>query len=271
MKAVLSATATSSVGTTLPRCAVTCGSPTASASPSERIVSPASSAARSESSGANAPSTKTMRRASIAASLAEISRARALVAASGTPASGLASRISARKSVYFHSSTRRCGRPPDSKRAHASSRKAATPPAPGSARLAAAKFAASALSAAVLIGRISAFMATSRRLVPVLRIARGLELERQRLGASLHDPALRQHMHHIGHDVVEQALIVRDHDEGPIGRAQPVDPLGHDLERIDIEPGIGLVEHAEPRLEQRHLQDFVALLLAAGKPDIDPA
>src|SRR5262249_60261188 len=30
-------------------------------------------------------------------------------------------------------------------------------------------------------------------------------------------------------------------------------------------------EHAEPRLQQRHLQDFVALLLAAGEADIDPA
>ncbi len=39
--------------------------------------------------------------------------ARALAAASGGAASGFASRISARRSVYFHSSTRRCGRPGD--------------------------------------------------------------------------------------------------------------------------------------------------------------
>ena len=56
-----------------------------------------------------------------------------------------------------------------------------------------------------------------------------------------------------------------------LGRAQPVDAVGDDLERVDVEAGIGLVEHAEPRLEQRHLQDLVALLLAAGEADIDAA
>ena len=53
----------------------------------------------------------------------------------GVLASGLASRISARRSVYFHSSTRRCGRPAVSKRLKACSRNAATAPAPGSAGL----------------------------------------------------------------------------------------------------------------------------------------
>ena len=48
------------------------------------------------------------------------------------PASGLASRISARRSVYFHSSTRRCGRPSASKRPNAASRSATTLPSPGS-------------------------------------------------------------------------------------------------------------------------------------------
>src|SRR5712692_1010082 len=271
MKAVLSATATSVVGTTWPICATSCGSPAASTCAIEPMVRPASRPARSESSGTYAPSTKTMRRASIEASMAPASLARALAAASGMPASGFASRMSARRSVYFHSSTRRCGRPSVSKRRKASSRSAATAAAPGSARLTTAKFSASAVSAAVLIGRISAFIATSRRFVPVLRIARGLELERQLLAAGLHDAALGEHVHHVGHDVIEQALIVRDHHEGSIGRAQPVDAVGHDLERIDVEAGIGLVEHAKPRLQQRHLQDFVTLLLATGKADIDAA
>src|SRR5262249_19793910 len=166
---------------------------------------------------------------------------------------------------------RRCGRPSLSKRRNASSRSAATAPAPGSAPLAAAKFAASAVSAAVLIGWISAFIATSRRLVLVLRIAGGFELERQRLVAGLHDTAPREHVYDVGHDVVEQALVVRDDHERSLGRAQPIDAVGHHLERIDVEPGIGLVEHAQPRLQQRHLQDLVALLLAAGKADIDAA
>ena len=78
-------------------------------------------------------------------------------------------------------------------------------------------------------------------------------------------------MHHVGHDVVEQPLIVGDDDEGALLRAQPVDAFGDDPQRIDVEAGIGFVEHAKPRLEQRHLQNLIALLLTAGKADIDGA
>src|SRR5215470_14379107 len=216
MKAVLSATATSSVGATLPRSVAICASPAASASASERMVRPASRPARSESSGTNAPSTNRSRRASIQASAAAALVARVLAAASGGPASGLASRMSARRSVYFQSSMRRCGRPPLSKRRKASSRSAAMAAAPGSARLAAAKFSASAVSAAVLIGRISAFI--SCRLFPILRVAAGFELERQLLAAGFDDAALGEDVHHVRHDVVEQALVVRDHDEAALGR-----------------------------------------------------
>ena len=55
---------------------------------------------------------------------------------------------------------------------------------------------------------------------------------------------------------------------GPRSRLTPSD---NDPQRVDIEAGIGLVEHREPRLEQRHLQNLVALLLAAGEADIDRA
>src|SRR5216684_2191189 len=267
MKAVLSATATSPVGATLPRWAVICGSPAANVSASERMVRPASRSARSESSGTNAPSTNMRRRASIQASAAAALAARALAAASGAPASGFASRMSSRRSVYFQSSMRRCGRPSVSKRRNASSRSAATEAAPGSARLATAKVSASAVSAAVLIGPISAFI--SCRLFPVLRVAAGVELQRQLLAAGFHDAALGEDVHHVRHDVIEQALIVRDHHETALGRTQPVDAVGDHLEGVDVEPGIGLVEHAEARLDERHLQDLVALLLAAGEPDVD--
>src|SRR5438132_14299394 len=129
-----------------------------------------------------------MRRASIEASVAPASAARAFAAVSGAPASGLASRMSARRSVYFQSSMRRCGRPSAWKRRNASSRNAATAGAPGNARRASAKLAASALSAAVLIGWISAFMEASRRLLAVLHVAGGLELQRELLAAGLHYP-----------------------------------------------------------------------------------
>ncbi|MCH8319679.1 MAG: hypothetical protein IH790_01820 [Acidobacteria bacterium] len=38
---------------------------------------------------------------------------------------------------------------------------------------------------------------------------------------------------------------------------------------IDVEPGVGLVENRERRLEHRHLEDLVALLFAAGEPLVD--
>jgi hypothetical protein len=43
------------------------------------------------------------------------------------------------------------------------------------------------------------------------------------------------------------------------------------LQRIDVEAGIGLVEQRELRLEHGHLQDLVALLLAAREAFVDAA
>ena len=42
--------------------------------------------------------------------------------------------------------------------------------------------------------------------------------------------------------------------------------LGHDLERVDVEAGVGLVEHCKRRLEHGHLKNLVALLLTAAEP-----
>ena len=51
--------------------------------------------------------------------------------------------------------------------------------------------------------------------------------------------------------------------------AQPVHALGHDPDGIDVQAGIGLVHDRDGRLEQRHLQDVHALLLAAREPDVE--
>jgi len=59
---------------------------------------------------------------------------------------------------------------------------------------------------------------------------------------------------------------VRHHHESPLRAAQGVDAAGDDLKSIDIEPRIGLIQQAKPRLEDGHLQDFVSLLLPAGEP-----
>ena len=61
--------------------------------------------------GANTPSTSTSRRAPSIACSFRAAAARFSAAASGAAASGSTSRISTRRSVYFQSSIRRCGRP----------------------------------------------------------------------------------------------------------------------------------------------------------------
>ena len=78
---------------------------------SVRIGRPFSRPSSSESFGANTPSTSTSRRTPLIACSFRAAAARFSAAASGAGASGSTSRISARRSVYFQSSIRRCGRP----------------------------------------------------------------------------------------------------------------------------------------------------------------
>ena len=47
--------------------------------------------------------------------------------------------------------------------------------------------------------------------------------------------------------------------------AEPVDPLGHHLQRVDVQAGVGLVQDRDLRVEQLELQDLVPLLLPAGE------
>ena len=47
--------------------------------------------------------------------------------------------------------------------------------------------------------------------------------------------------------------------------AHLVDPPGDRAEGVDVEAGVGLVEHGAVGLHERHLEDLVALLLAAGE------
>ena len=42
-------------------------------------------------------------------------------------------------------------------------------------------------------------------------------------------------------------------------------PAATVAQRVDVEAGVGLVEHGDVGLEQRHLEHLVALLLAAGE------
>ena len=72
-------------------------------------------------------------------------------------------------------------------------------------------------------------------------------------------------MHHVGLDVVQKALIVRDDDGGVIRSTEQVDTFGHDAEGVDVEAAVRLVEDGERGFKHGHLEDLVALLLTAGE------
>src|SRR5206468_11962885 len=59
-----------------------------------------------------------------------------------------------------------------------------------------------------------------------------LQLECQLLAARLDDAAVVEHVHLVGHDVVEQPLVVRDDQDGPILAPQRVDAVGHGKQGI---------------------------------------
>ena len=56
-----------------------------------------------------------------------------------------------------------------------------------------------------------------------LQFAALLEFERQFLAARLHDAAGRHHVHAVGHDVIEQALVMGDDEKPARRRTQGVD------------------------------------------------
>jgi hypothetical protein len=94
----------------------------------------------------------------------------------------------------------------------------------------------------------------------------GLEPEGEILVAAQDDAALGHDMNLVGNDVVEQALVVGDHEHADVRTAQGVHAGGDDLERIDVETTVGLVEHRIGGLKHGHLQNLTALLLAAREP-----
>ena len=56
-----------------------------------------------------------------------------------------------------------------------------------------------------------------------------------------------------------------------LGADELVDAVRDDAQRVDVEPGVGLVEDRDLRLQERHLQDLDALLLAAGEAVVQVA
>ncbi len=72
-------------------------------------------------------------------------------------------------------------------------------------------------------------------------------------------------------DVIEEALVVGNKEHATIWGAHGIHAFRDDLERIDIEAGVGLVHNAVFRVEHHHLEDLVAFFLTAGEAFVDCA
>ena len=72
-------------------------------------------------------------------------------------------------------------------------------------------------------------------------------------------------MDEIRHDVVQQPLVMRDDQLRRVGTLQFIHAGGNDFQRVNVQAGIRFVENGEPRLQHGHLENLVALLLAARK------
>ena len=92
------------------------------------------------------------------------------------------------------------------------------------------------------------------------------------LGAAfLDDTPVDEHVDEVGLDVVEDPLVVRDHERAHLRADELLHAARDDLERVDVEARVGLVEHGHARLQHRHLQDLDALLLAAREAVVQVA
>src|SRR5690606_34630579 len=129
----------------------------------------------------------------------------------------------------------------------AASRATTTSPLPGRSPIRSAKLSISALSAGVRgleAGAVWMFMihASSGSFADYVGITIFFKVQREALIAGLDDLALVQHVHAVWNDMFEQTLIVRNDDHGAIWRTQGVHAFRNDLQRIDVEAGIGFVE-----------------------------
>jgi hypothetical protein len=94
------------------------------------------------------------------------------------------------------------------------------------------------------------------------------------LGAPLgHDHAVHQQVDAVGGQLVQHPLVVGDDQHAQLGSGLPhrMDPPGHRAQGVDIEAGVGLVQHGQLGLEDGHLEDLVALPLAAREPVVQVA
>src|SRR5947207_2171850 len=70
-------------------------------------------------------------------------------------------------------------------------------------------------------------------------------------------------MNEIWNEIAEQTLVMSDDQHRVLLATKRIHALGDDAQGIDVESGIGLVEDGQLRIEYGHLEDLVALFLAA--------
>src|SRR3990172_9222134 len=83
-------------------------------------------------------------------------------------------------------------------------------------------------------------------------VALRLQLKGELASAGPDDAAVQQDVNIVRRDVVEDSLVVGDDYDRLLRAAERVDPRGHDLQGVDIQPRVRLVEEREPGVEDRH-------------------
>jgi hypothetical protein len=76
-------------------------------------------------------------------------------------------------------------------------------------------------------------------------IALVLQTQGEVLATRRDDPAVGEHVHLIGRDVVEEPLVVGDEEDAEVRVELGVDAFGDDTQGVDVETGVGLVQDGE--------------------------
>ena len=106
----------------------------------------------------------------------------------------------------------------------------------------------------------------------IAAVALGLELVDQLGAALLDDPARVQDVDEVGLHEVQDALVVGDDQDAHLGLlGNRVDGVRDDAQGVDVEAGVGLVEHGDLGLLERELEHLHALLLAAREAVVQVA
>ena len=70
-------------------------------------------------------------------------------------------------------------------------------------------------------------------------------------------------MGHPSYEITDGEILLDGVNVAELEADELLDAVRNDAQGVDVEPGVGLVEHRDARLQHRHLQDLDALLLAA--------